>query len=100
MGRLTDGKKGGCPLLGQPHGFHCASEWRKGSSLESKSGHVLTYPLSSMDTEEGRRHQNPKGEMVDLGLGQCWNRLWGDSVHRGDFVMCSLMCTHDYPYFC
>lgn len=100
MGRLTDGEKGGCLLLSQPHGFHCASELPKGSSLGCKSGHVLTYPLSSMDTEEGRRHQNLNGEMVDLELGQCWSRLWGDSDHHGDSVMCSLMCTHDYSYFC
>lgn len=83
MGRLTDGEKGGCPLLGQPRGFHCASEQPKRSSLECKSGHVLTYSLSSMDTEEGRRHQNPNGGMADLGLGQCWCRLWGDSDHCG-----------------
>lgn len=100
MGRLMGGEMSGCPLLGQPRGFHCACELPKGSSLGYKSGHVQTYPLSSMDIEEGRRYQNLNGEMVDLGLGQCWSGLWGDGAQRGDSVMCRLMCTHDYPHFC
>lgn len=102
MGRLISGETSGCPLLGQPHGgcFPCACELPKGSSLGCKSGHVLTYPLFAMVIEEGRRHQNLNGEMVDFGLGQCWSKLWGDSDHHGDSVMCSLMCTYDYPSFC
>lgn len=99
MGRLIGGEMCGCPLLGQPRDFRCACEPPKGSSLGYKSGHVLTYPLSSMDIEKGRRHQTLNAKMVDLGLGQCWSRLWGDSDHHGDSDMCSLMCTHDYPYF-
>lgn len=66
MGRLTDGEVSGCLLLGQLPGFHCASELPKGKGCQSDR--VLTYPLSSMDFEEGRRHQNLNRDMVDLGL--------------------------------
>lgn len=64
---------------------------------------VQIWPCSDVssvpsDIEEGRRHQNLNGKMADLGLGQCWDRLWGDGGHLGDSVMCSLTCTHDYPY--